>query len=160
MKRVRFIAVAVFVVLVAATAAQGAEEPTREAYVAAVEPICKRDREAAEKILAGTNEAIRAGRLKSAGRRLIRASRRFGATIVDLVAVPRPPADEAKLQKWFKFLRILRDRLRQTGVYYKQGERLKATYETIAAERTANAANNVSFSFKFRYCRLTRSRMG
>lgn len=160
MTRARVIATVVFVALAAATVARGAEEPTRETYLATVEPICKRDREASEKILSGTNEAIREGRLKSAGRRLIRASRRFAGTIVQLVAVPRPPADDAKLQKWFGFLRILRDRLRKTGVYYKRGERLKATYETIAAERTANAANNVSFSLKFRYCRLTRSRMG
>lgn len=143
-----------------AGAALGAGEPTRESYIASVEPICKRDREASEKILAGTKEAIRDGRLRVAGRQLIRASQRFGETIGKLVAVPRPPEYEAKLQKWFEFLRILRDRIRQTGAYYREGEKLRATYESIAAERTGNAANNVSFSFKFRHCRLSRSRLG
>jgi len=138
--------------------AQGAEEPTRESYVAAVEPICKRDREAGERILGETNTNIRDGRLSVAGRQLIRASERFGTTIKQLVEVPRPPADEAKLQKWFKFLRIVKERLRKTGLYYKRGERLKATHESIRAERSGNAANNVSFAFKFRYCRLSRSR--
>lgn len=160
MNRFRAIAIAFFATLAVAAVAHGAEEPTREHYLATVEPICKRDREASEKILAGTKEAIRDGRLKVAGRQLIRASRHFGEAIRKLVAVPRPPADEAKLQKWFGFLRILRDRIRQTGVYYKEGEELRATHESIAAERTGNAANNVSYSLKFRYCRLSRSRLG
>jgi hypothetical protein len=143
-----------------AALAHADDAPTIDTYKATVEPICKRDREASEKILADTKQAIRDGRLKVAGRSLIRASRRFNETIGKLVAVPRPAEYEAKLQKWFKFLRILRDRIRQTGVYYKEGEELRATHESIAAERTGNAANNVSFSFKFKYCRLSRSRLG
>jgi hypothetical protein len=136
-----------------------AEEPlTKEEYKAAVEPICKRDREAGEKILRGAQDNIREGRLAVAGRQLIRASGRFGETIGQLVAVPRPPADEERLQKWLGFLRIVKDRLRQTGVYYREGERLKATHESIRTERSGNAANNVSFPFGFRYCRLGRSR--
>lgn len=160
MKRSRAIA-AVLVAMLALTAvAFAAEEPTREAYVATVEPICKRDRQAAEKILAGTKDAIRKGRLQVAGRQLIRASRAFNRTIRQLVAVPRPPADDAKLRKWFKFLRIVRDRIRQTGAYYREGKRLQATHESIRVERSGNAANNVSFSLGFRYCRLSRSRLG
>ncbi|HEX9966814.1 MAG TPA: hypothetical protein VGB06_02595 [Solirubrobacterales bacterium] len=160
MKPSQLVVAVLVATLAVATAAHAAEEPTLEHYIATVEPICKRDREASERILGGTKEAIRDGKLKAAGRQLIRASRHFGEAIRELVAVPRPPADEAKLQKWFGFLRILRDRIRQTGVYYKEGEELKATHESIAAERTGNAANNVSFSFKFKYCRLSRSRLG
>jgi hypothetical protein len=159
MSRPSLIAVLLAAMLALAAVAHG-EEPTREAYVAAVEPICKRDREATERILAGTKEAIREDRLEFAGRRLVRASRSFNETIRRLVAVPRPAADDAKLQKWFGFLRILRDRIRQTGVFYKEGKELRATHESIAAERTGNAANNVSFSLGFRYCRLGRSRVG
>jgi len=160
MKRAQAIAAVLLATLAVAAVARGYEEPTREHYIATVEPICKSDREASEQILAGTREAIRDGKLKVAGRQLIRASRHFGEAIRKLIAVPRPPADEAKLQKWFGFLRILRDRIRQTGVYYKEGEELRATHESIAAERTGNAANNVSFSLKFKYCRLGRSRLG
>ena len=160
MKRPQAIAAVLIAMLAAAAVAHGAGELTRETYVASVEPICKRDREAAEKILAGAKDAINEGRLRVAGRQLISASRRFGGTIRQLVAVPRPPADEAKLQKWFSFLRIVRDRIRQTGVYYKEGNRLKATHESIYVERSGNAANNVGFSFGFRYCRLSRSRLG
>lgn len=161
MKRLSATAAALFAAtLVVAALAQGAEEQTRERYVATVEPICKRDREAGAQLLSGAKQAIKDGRLKVAGRQLIRASERFNATIRQLVAVPRPPADDAKLQKWFKFLRIVRDRLRQTGVFYKEGKRIQATHESIRTEKSGNAANNVSFSFGFRHCRLGRSRLG
>jgi hypothetical protein len=143
--------------LAVATLAHGAEQ-TREAYVAAVEPICKRDRDAADKILDGVGEKIKDDKLKPAGRQLVRAANRFGKTVGQLIAVPRPPADEAKLQRWFDFLRLLEQRIRKTGRYLLRGLRLKATHEMIRAERAGNAANNVSFSFGFRYCRLDRSR--
>ena len=152
------VAAVVVAMLCVAGAAHGAEEQTRESYVATVEPICQRDREAGERILKGARENINDGELVVAGRKLIRASQRFGTTIREIVAVPRPPADEAKLQKWFGFLRIVKERIRKTGKLYKEGERLKATHESIAVERSGNAANNVSFAFHFRYCRLSRSR--
>jgi hypothetical protein len=134
------------------------EPPTQEEYVAAVEPICKRDKEAAEEILEGARDNINGGRLRVAGSQLIRAAKRFGATIRQLLAVPRPPADEVKLQKWFEFLRIVKTRLAQTGKLYKEGKRLEATHESIRTERSGNAANNVSFSLGFRDCRMSRSR--
>jgi len=161
MHRPRHTALAVLLIATLAVAAIAhADEPTREAYVAAVEPICKRDREAGERILTDTRENIREGRLAVAGRELIRASERFGLTIRQLVAVPRPSADEERLQKWFKFLRIVRDRIRQTGKLYKEGRRLQATHQSIRAERSGNAANNVSFVFGFHHCRLGGSRLG
>lgn len=146
--------------LAVAVPAVGAEEQTREGYVAQVEPICKRDKAAGEQILSGTKNDINEGKLTLAGRQLIKASNRFGDTIRQLVAVPRPPADEAKLQKWFKFLRIVKTRLGKTGKLYKEGKELEATHESIRAEKSGNAANNVSFAFGFKDCRLSRSRYG
>lgn len=135
-----------------------AEPPTEAEYVATVEPICKRDREAGERILKGVRDNIDEGRLHVAGNQLIRASRRFGATLGELVKVPRPVAQEAKLQKWFGFLRKVKTRMAQTGKLYKEEKRLAATHETIRTERSGNAANNVSFSLGFRECRMSRSR--
>lgn len=153
------VALVVVAMLGVAVPAFGIGEPPTEAeYVAAVEPICKRDREAAEQILKGARDNINDGRLRIAGNQLIRASKRFGATIRQLVAVPRPPAQEEKLQKWFKFLRIVKARLAKTGKLYKEGKELEATHESIRAEKSGNAANNVSFSFGFRDCRMSRSR--
>jgi hypothetical protein len=157
-RQVAILAAAVAALAVAAPAFGIGEPPTEEEYVAAVEPICKRDREAAEQILKGARDNINQERLRVAGGQLIRASKRLGATIGQLVAVPRPVAKEEKLQKWFKFLRIVKTRLGKTGKLYREGKKLEATHESIRAEKSGNAANNVSFSFGFRECRMTRSR--
>jgi hypothetical protein len=151
--------VVVVAMLVVAVPAFGIAEPPPEAeYVATVEPICKRDREAAERILKGARENIDEGRLRVAGNQLIRASQRFGTTLGQLIEVPRPIAQEEKLQKWFGFLRKVKIRLARTGKLYKEGKRLAATHESIRTERSGNAANNVSFSLGFRECRMSRSR--
>ncbi len=143
---------------VAAPAFAIVNPPTEAEYVAAVEPICKRDREAAEQILVGVQDNIREDRLRVAGNQLLRASRRFGATIGQLIEVPRPTAQEEKLQKWFGFLRKVKTRLAQTGKLYKEAKELQATHESIRTERSGNAANNVSFSLGFRDCRMSRAR--
>ncbi len=144
--------------IVAGSVAHAEEGPTREAYVAQVEPICEQNTVASKRILAGAQEKIRQGRLDSAGGQFIRASEAFAATVRDIVAVPRPAADDARLVKWFGFLKIVRTNLRNVGKALKEGDEIKATHDRIRAERSANAANNVSFVFGFRYCRLTASR--
>lgn len=149
------ILVATFVV---APLAHGEEAQTREGYVAQVEPICKRSTETTQRILSGAGERIKKRDLEPAGRQFIRASESFGRGVLQIVAVPRPPADEAKLQKWFEFLRIVKVRLLKLGKALTEDERLKATHDEIQLERSANAANNVSFAFRFHDCRLTRAR--
>jgi hypothetical protein len=160
MRRPRAIAAAglVATLAVAVPAFGIAEPPSEEEYVVAVDPICKEDREAGERILRGAQDNINKKRFNIAGNQLIRASKRFGTTIRQIVAVPRPVAKEEKLQKWFGFLRLVKTRMAKAGKLYKEGKELQATHESIRAERSGNAANNVSFSFGFRYCRLSRSR--
>ena len=138
--------------------AHGEEPQTREGYVAQVEPICKTNTEAGKRILAGASERIKKRDLKPAGRQFIQASKSFGQGVGQIVAVPRPPADEARLQKWFKFLRVVKVRLFKLGRALEADERLRATHGEIQLERSANAANNVSFAFHFHYCRLSRER--
>jgi len=135
-------------------------EPTRDSYRERVEPICKRDTLRSRRILRGAQQRIRTQKLVPAGRQFIRASSTFGRAVGQLVRVPRPPADAARLKKWFKFLRIVQMRLRILGKRLVEEERIKATHASINLERSANAANNVSFVFEFDYCRLTRSRFG
>ena len=141
-----------------AAAASGEEVPTREQYVAAVEPICERNIAVSQRILKGVRGKIRRKEFDRAGAQFIRVSEAFGDTVRELVAVARPPADDARLLKWFRFLRIVRSHLRNVGKSLKAGDEIKATHDRIRAERSSNAANNVSFVFGFRYCRLTRSR--
>jgi hypothetical protein len=154
----RTIAALVGAMLAIAAVAHAAEEPTREGYVAKVEPICKRNTVVSQRILKGARTRIKNHDFAPAGRQFIRVSVAFAKGIEQIVAVPRPPADDARLQKWVKFLRIVRTRLRNLGQELKAGERLEATHESIQIERSSNAANNVGFAFGFHYCRLTRSR--
>ena len=47
--------------------------------------------------------------------------------------------------------------LGKVGKALKEENKVKATHEKIRAERSSNAANNVSFVFGFKYCHLTPS---
>jgi hypothetical protein len=145
-------------VLGAVAIANGAEGPTRTEYVTQVEPICEKNTIANERILKHAKERIRQDKLNVAGGQFLRASQAFGETVREIIAVPRPAADDVRLRKWFGFLRIVETNLRNVGKSLKEGNKIKATHDSIRAERSGNAANNVSFVFGFRYCRLTASR--
>jgi hypothetical protein len=143
----------------AAQAPAGAQAgPTMDEYRVRVEQICKHDSERGSRILSGAQQRIRKGKFKPAGRQFIRVSRAFGGAAGQINRVPRPASDDARLRKWIKFLGILRMRLSEVGKTLLGGNRIKINHATIRAERTANAANNVSFPFEFEYCRFTRSR--
>jgi hypothetical protein len=146
--------------LLVATGA-GAEEspPTpRKEYVSQVEPICQANTETDKRILKNVQQNVRRGKLKQAGRQFIHVAAAFGSAIGEMMAVPRPLEDEARLLKWFQFLRIVQADLRKVGKAFKAEERIRAAHEGIRVERASNAANNVGFVFEFHYCRLTRSR--
>ena len=53
-------------------------------------------------------------------------------------------------------MRLLKQRLRNVGKYYEAGEKIKATHESILAERSGLSANNTSIVFRFHYCRFSR----
>lgn len=144
---------------VAATTAPAAGEgPTREEYVAQVDPICEQNTEANKRILKDVQAKANSKRMVEAGGQFIRASAAFGKTLKEIVAVPRPSADDARLVKWFTYLAKVRDRLRSIGKALKEEDRIKAVHERIGLERSSNAANNVGYVFGFTYCRLTPSR--
>lgn len=134
------------------------ETPTRADYVAQVEPICQANTDANKRILKNVREKARNGKLKEAGAQFIHAAAAFGATVNKLAAVPRPPADDARLLKWFDQLRIVQTKLRMLGKALKAEDEILAAHETIRVERASNAANNVGFTFEFKACRITPSR--
>lgn len=141
-----------------ATAETPPAKPTREEYVAQVDPICEQNTLANQRILKGVQAKVNSGRLKAAGGQFIRASEEFGATMEEIAAVPRPAGDDARLVKWFGFLGKIKKYLRMIGKALKEEDRVKAVHERIRVERSGNAANNVSFIFGFTYCRITPSR--
>ncbi|MFL5900836.1 MAG: hypothetical protein ACJ75S_06520 [Solirubrobacterales bacterium] len=138
--------------------AEGEAPPSRAEYVSQVEPICEANTIANKRILKDVRKKAKAGKLDAAGAQFIHSSAAFGITVGKLSEVPRPPADDERLLKWFKFLGIVQANLRKLGVALKADERVKAAHESIRVERSSNAANNVGFIFEFHYCRITPSR--
>jgi hypothetical protein len=135
--------------------------PTRAEYVAQVEPICEANTTANKRILKNAKTRARSkqpAKMTQAGGQFIRASTAFGSTLQKIVAVPRPPLDDARLLKWFEQLRVVKTNLRKLGKALQEGNEIKAAHEQIRVERSSNAANNVGFVFEFRYCRLSASR--
>ncbi len=142
-------------------AAATAEEPTRAQYVEQVEPICQANTEANKRILKNVKTKAKSrvpAKLKQAGGQFVHASIVFDKTVDKLGTVPRPAADDARLLRWFKQLRVVGEKLRSLGVALKANEEIKAAHEQIRVERASNAANNVGYVFEFRYCRLTPAR--
>jgi hypothetical protein len=144
--------------LLPAAAASAEEAPTRAQYVEQVDPICKANTEANKRILKNVKTKARsksAKTVREAGSQFIQASTAFGAAEKKIAAVPRPPADDARLLKWFDQLDIVRTNLRKLGKALQGNEKILAAHEQVRVERAANAANNVSFVFEFQYCHLS-----
>ena len=146
--------------LLLAATAHAEEVPSRAQYVEQVDPICQTNTEANQRILKNVKTKARSKSpqtVKEAGAQFIHASSAFGAAETKIAAVPRPAADDARLLKWFKFLSVVKTDLRKLGVALKEGKKILAAHEQIRVERASNAANNVSFTFEFRYCHLSAS---
>lgn len=129
--------------------------PSRAEYVAVVDPICQKNTDANKPILKAARKKVNAKNLKGAGSDFFKVSANFGKALKSIEAVPRPAEDSARLEKWFKFLKIVQTNLRMVGKALKEENKVKAAHEKIRAERSSNAANNVSFVFGFSACRLT-----
>ena len=128
--------------------------PTRVEYLSEVEPICQKNTDANKPILKAARKKVNARNLKGAGSDFFKVSANFGKALKSIEAVPRPTEDAPRLEKWFKFLTIIKTNLGKIGVALRQENEVKANHETIRTERSANAANNVSFAFQFQYCAL------
>jgi hypothetical protein len=147
------LAVIAIAMLAIAPRAHG-EEQTRESYKAQIEPICEANRGANERIMAGARRRVNKKEFERAGKQFIRVSESFGELIEQLVTVPPPVGDEHRVDRWFEQMHLLKKRLRNVGKYYKEGEDIKAAHESILAERSGIAANNISIVFKVRSCRF------
>src|SRR4051794_28532196 len=92
-----------------------AVEVTRESYAEAVEPICKTNTEANEKILKGVRGKFKSGQLAAAATQFSKASKALKKTTKQLKAVPQPSADTAKLAKWLKYVEEEANLFQQTA---------------------------------------------
>jgi hypothetical protein len=137
-----------------------AAEVTRESYKEAVEPICKRNVEANERILKGVKGKVKAGKLTAAASQFTEAANESHKAIGQLKAVAQPPADKAKLAKWIGYIEEEESIFRQIAKKLKAGDKNGATRMQVRLQHTANQANNQVLAFEFRYCRVEPSKFG
>jgi hypothetical protein len=131
-----------------------AAEATRESYKEAVEPICKANTKANEKILKGVKAEVKAGKLDAASKRVAAAARALKRTRTRLLAVPKPPADVARLTKWLKYVKTEEQLFQTLARKLANSEKGAASRTVVRLYSTARQANNQVAEFEFRYCRF------
>lgn len=150
------VAVAVVAVGLLAQVAIGAEQ-TRESYIAQVEPICKVNTKANERILKGVRAEVRAGKLKLAAAQFSKAGTALKKALAQLRDVPQPTADKAKLTKWLDYIKTEVQLLERVAAKLKAGNKFGAQTTAIRLTQIANLANAEVVDFEFRYCRANPS---
>jgi hypothetical protein len=135
-----------------------AAEQTRESYREAVEPICKVNTEANERILAGVKQDVRGGKPGPAAAKFTKAARALRLTVAELRAVPAPPADAARLSKWLGKVSNEASLFERIAASLRAGEKAQAEKLVTKLTTNANQANNMVIAFEFEYCRLEPAR--
>ena len=151
------VAIAVLGVLSAASLALAAET-TRAEYVAAVEPICKANTQANEKILKGVKAEVRKGQLKPASKQFAKAATALKKTLTQLQAVPQPAADQKTLAKWLGYVKTEATLFEKVGKKLKAGDKIGAEKMVVLLTHNAELANNTVLDFEFHYCRFNSSK--
>jgi hypothetical protein len=153
-------AVALFVAALFAVAGFAATSPdqTRESYVAQVEPICKTNTKANERILAGAEKRVKEGKLKVAARQFTQAAAAFKKAVRQIKAVVQPVADQAKLKKWTGALEDETKFLSEIGTALKAGNKARVSKLSLLLKHNGNVANNAVLGFDFDYCLIDSSK--
>jgi hypothetical protein len=141
-----------------ATSLAGAEETNPAAYVAAVEPICKSNAAANERILGGVKKQVQRGQLKPAAARFAKAASALRETLGQLRAVPQPPEDQQGLSKWFGYIKHEAELFGLVAKKLRAGQKGAASSLVIKLNNNATLANNSVLDFDFHYCRFEPSR--
>jgi len=144
--------------LAAAALGVTSAEQTRESYVAQVEPICKTNTKANERILAGVEKKVKQGKLKVAAGQFTQAATAFSKAVKQIKAVPQPVADKAKLGKWLGYLEAETKLLSEIGKALKDGKKSKAQTLSVRLTHNGNLANNAVLGFDFDYCLIDSSK--
>jgi hypothetical protein len=155
-----FLAAGVALALVLSIPTADAAEISRDDYVAQVEPICKTNVLASKRIFKGAKGEVKAGRLKAASTHFFRAATAFARTIDQIEAVPGPSADEARLSRWFGYLRVEREIIKKIAIALDAGDRHQASSYSVDLNANSNHANNTVLGFGFDYCRIDPARFG
>jgi hypothetical protein len=144
--------------LLAASMAFGATlEEERETYKTQVEPICKQNREANERVLKGVKKNISNEKLKLAGTQFSKAAVALKKARTQLAAVPKPATDSARLTKWLGLIKTEVELFENVSKKLKAGDKRGAQRMALQLTTTVNKANNTVLPFEFNYCRVQAS---
>ena len=152
------IALSLTAALLLAIAAPAAMALTRDEYKAKVEPICKKNSEANDKILKTVRKEVKEDKLKTAGAKFIKASNALNTTYNELKAVEQPAEDAAKLTKWLGYVKTEGELFKSAGNALKAGNKSKAQQFVNKLTQNANKANAEVLAFNFRYCKFEPSK--
>lgn len=158
MRAAALIAAALAAAALASSALAAGPEVTRSSYREAAEPICKVDTQANERILAGVKAEVRAGKLGPPAAKFARAAKALRKALGQLEALPRPPADQARLAKWFGTVGTEAGYFEVVSRKLGAGQKAQAERYVNKLTSTASKANNQVLPFEFTYCRLEPSR--
>jgi hypothetical protein len=135
-----------------------AAEATRESYVDAVEPICKANQDANDKIFQGVRAKVKAGKLDAASKQFFAAAQALKRTRAQLLQVSKPSADSVLLTKWLDYVKKEIDLFEAVGRKLAKGEAGAANRMVVRLVSNARQTNNLVRGFGFRYCQFQISR--
>lgn len=160
-RRGRLPLAAVALAVLALSASAAAEvAPERAEYVSHLESICRPRVAETQRAVRGVRADVRAERLGVAARKFGRAASIFGGTVRAIAAVPRPPADAARLAKWFGYLGRQETYLRKAAAALRAGRTIQYQRYAVRFVHNGNLANEVVLAFGFDYCSFKFSRFG
>jgi len=131
-----------------------AAEVSRDEYKEAAEPICRTSAKANERILGGVRKEVKQGKLKTAAAKFAKASKEQAGALRELEALPQPAADQARLSKWFSYLKIEAELFATAGKKLKAGDKVGAEHVITKLAQNVNKANLQVLPFSFNYCML------
>jgi hypothetical protein len=135
-----------------------AAEVTRDSYKEAVEPICKVNAQANDRILGGVRDEVKADKLRSAATKFAKAAKVLKTTIGQLKPVPRPSADQQRLGKWLGYIESEARLFESAAASLRAGNKTAASAKVIKLTHNATQANNVVIPFEFHYCKFEPSK--
>jgi hypothetical protein len=135
-----------------------AAEATPASYKEAVEPICKSNTEANEKILKGVREKVKAGKLDAASKQFMAAARALKRTRAQLLGVPKPTADATRLTKWLGYVKTEIQLFEAVARKLAKDEETSAQKMVVRLISNARQANNQVLDYEFRYCKFQPSK--
>jgi hypothetical protein len=138
----------------------GAEELTRDEYVAKLESLCKPRALEIERRVDGVRSDVHRGKLKIAGRKFGIAAKIFGRSVREITPIPRPKEYRQQIKTWFRYLNQQEDYMLKISDAFGHEEGVKGQRYVARFIHSGNLANNTVFGWGFNYCSFKFSRYG